>query len=222
MEPLIAIGALGAVALTVVVLATRYSRWGKLRRAPRVRVADARDGAQVKLIGRLRHVEPPIPAPLSLRPCAYYQVVVRQRKSRGDSSHWKTIIDEQRCVARFLLEDESGTALIETDQLQVKLDQDTQLSSGTFNDASPELEAFLTSRGQQSRGWVFNKTLRYLEGVLEEGEVVVVQGLCHLEPDPDPARAGAGYRDRPLRPRLAASPEVRLLASDRAELCRLD
>jgi hypothetical protein len=76
------------------------------------------------------------------------------------------------------LDDGSGKALVllEADA-RMALDKDGRYRSGTFDDATPELEAFLSRNGLSSQGFLgFNKRLRYREGVVEEGEQVVISG----------------------------------------------
>jgi hypothetical protein len=187
-----------------------------LRKAPRVPIAQAKDGEVAKLAGRLRLVDAPLTAPLTGRPCAYFRTMVEQQKSRGKSSYWDTIIEESDFSARLVIEDGTGSALVELTYPLVVLNMDTHLRSGFLNDATPELGTFLSRHGVSSQGWVFNKTLRYKEGALEEGEKVAVFGLCRREPDPDP-QAGGGYRDRPMRLRVVDPPDGEMLISDEPE-----
>jgi hypothetical protein len=55
--------------------------------------------------------------------------------------------------------------------------KDGKFSSGTWNDASPQLQKFLESHGRSSTGMLgFNRRLKYLEGIFEEHEPVAVLG----------------------------------------------
>jgi hypothetical protein len=93
-------------------------------------------------------------------------------------------------------------------------------SSGFLNDASPELEAFLSERGHQSTSFLgMNKTMRYREGALETGEQIAVVGLAHWEDDPEAGAidtGGGGFRDAVRKKRLVltASEGAALHASD--------
>lgn len=186
-----------------------------LRKASRVPIGRAKDGELAKLCGTLRGVEQPVVGPLSKRPCAYYRTTVEQKKGSGNSSHWRTIIDESDFVQRFWIEDGTGRALVELVYPMVVLTMDNSFSSGFLDDATPDLEEFLARHGESSEGWVFNKTLRYKEGLLEEGEKVAVFGLCRWEPDPDPAAAsGAGFRQQAMRLKVIAPQDNQLLLSD--------
>jgi hypothetical protein len=74
----------------------------------------------------------------------------------------------------------------------VILDQQNVATSGTFNDASPYLKAFLASRGLSSTSWLgFNKTMRYNEEVLSPGDPVYALGPSRRDPGPP---VSDGYR----------------------------
>lgn len=80
-------------------------------------------------------------------------------------------------VIAIVDDDGGGRAIIETGQSQFAVVRDANARSGTFHDATPELEQLLQSRGESSTGFLgLNKTLRYREGVIEEGERVAVLG----------------------------------------------
>jgi len=94
------------------------------------------------------------------------------------------------------------------------LTEDHETHSGTFDDATPAEEAFLNKHARESKNWIFNKRIRYREGVLEAGEEVAVMGYGSKEPDPE-GTAGAGYRDMPsMRLRISGSANFPPLISD--------
>ena len=77
----------------------------------------------------------------------------------------------------FVLDDGTGPAIVEVEDAQISVVMDARFRSGAFNDATPQLESFLAKHGWKSTGlFGFNKSLRYAEGVLEEGESVTVFG----------------------------------------------
>ncbi len=212
MEALITLIALAAGLTGAVALRLRSSGWAKMKRARRVPVARAKAGAVVKLVGHIRYLDRPLAAPLSGRPCACHQVRVWHLREQG----WEQVVFAHGHVLRFLLEDESGTAVIEARSLELQLDIDarTQLASRSYRDVTPEMEAFLAARRVALPPWELRTNLLYLEGILAEGSLVAVQGRCQMVPDP----AGAGYRDLPLRPCLCADGSTPLLASDQPAL----
>lgn len=206
-----------AVVLVALVLSWWFSEAAKIRRAlraaRRVPIAEVREGEVVRVTGRVRGVSELLRAPLSGRPCVFFEVTVEEYRSSGKSGRWVRILREQEAMD-FLVEDGTGKALVRADGMRVLAQRDHEQSSGTFNDATPELEAFLARHGEKSTGWIFNRRLRYREGIFEPGETVTVLGEAHWEQDPDPETAGTGYRDVPKRLVLRPRPQGPVIASD--------
>jgi len=184
-------------------LAIAYAAWWNsadqralraLASVPRRRLADAVDGETVRIVGRAGLLSP-LTAPLSGRPCAAWRVIVQERRSRGKSSRWVTVVDDQE-TANFLVVDGQAKAFVDTGGAQVVLDKDRQGTSGMFREPTQELVEFLSVRGVSTQGVLVNKHMRFSEGVLEEGEPVAVLGEGNWERDPDEeGRAGSGYRE---------------------------
>lgn len=209
------------VVVGILVLSYWFSEAAKIRRALRgarkVAIVEAKEGEIVKLTGRVRPAGQTLRAPLSNRPCVFFEVTVEEYRSSGKSGRWVQVIRESEGVD-FLVEDGTGKALVRGDGMKVLAVKDHDRRSGTFNDATPDLEAFLARHGRKSTGWVFNKSLRYKEGAFEPGETVTVLGAVHWEQDPDPETAGSGYRDVPKRLVLQPRPDGPILASDEPAL----
>src|SRR5262249_46536418 len=142
----------------------------------------------------------PLVAPLSGRPCACYEVVVEELHGGGKHRRWRKVIHEL-VACDFVLRDQTGKAVVRGSGAQLLVHQDANFRSGFFNDSMPHLDAFLARHGRSSRGWIFNKRIRYNEGVLEANEPVVAYGYARWEPDPtpDPGAPAAGYREGPTR-----------------------
>lgn len=166
-----------------------------------------------RVIGQTRALDQQLAGPLTGRPCVYYIAMVEEQRSTGRSSYWRTIAQETRGVP-FMLEDGTGRAIIDPNGAQVALDFDGNSKSGTFNAADPVQEQFLARHGQKTQGWVFNRTLRYREAMIEIGETIAVLGSGTREPDPY-AAPEAAYRGAPAtRLRLTSSPRFPLIISD--------
>jgi hypothetical protein len=172
-----------------------------LRKLERTEIGTAKEGP-VKIAGRLRLTGKSLRAPLSGRTCALYDAVVVE--------HGKVerVIIQDRAACDFLLDDGTGTAVVRAapasgeaqgSGLELAIVQDRNYSSGVLDDATPELERFLSIYGEKSKGVLLNRRLSYREGVLSAGERVVVCGMARHEPNPDAAAEGATYRDRPTR-----------------------
>lgn len=209
------------VALGVVAVGAYFNKEARIKRAlrktPRSTIREVRDGEAVKLVGRLAYAMPAMTAPLTGRACALYEVRVKERRSHGKSSHWETVIHEVQ-HREFLLEDGTGKALVRAvaAEPRVAIVKDAHFRSGTFNDPTPELDAFLYERNRSSKGILFNKNMRYEEGVLEAGEEVAVLGVGRWEVDPDPGlgSVGGGYREMPRRLVIEERRDLPLHVSD--------
>lgn len=186
----------------------------KLKKAVAVPIAEAVEGSLVKITGQLALADTEaLAGPLTGRACAGYTVEVQERRRSGKSSHWHTVISTQDTVS-FVVEDETGKALVKPHGATLVLVRDAHLSSGFLNDASQRIEEFLASHGRSSEGFLgMNKAMRYKEGVLEPGEEVAVLGLAKWEMDPDPT-ASEGYRGRAKRLVVDMSDEGTLIVSD--------
>lgn len=133
-------------------------------------------GEIAKVVGKVEYVDKPLIAPLSGRSCAYYHVLIEQKISSGKSSHWKTIIEEE-VAERFVIRDGKYCAHINSKNVKSYLVEDIEYSSGFLKDATEVLEKYLRNNGQESVGMLgLNKTLRYKEGVLEQGEIIALIG----------------------------------------------
>jgi hypothetical protein len=148
----------------------------KLKGTPEKKIAFCLSGEVVKVKGEIKYVGTPLTAPLSGRQCAYYYILVEEHRSSGKSSSWHTLIEEE-VGADVVIKDGNQYALIETGMVKSHLIQDKQYSSGFLDDATEQLEKYLKSHGNESTGlFGLNKSLRYKEGILEEGELIAVAG----------------------------------------------
>jgi hypothetical protein len=209
------------VVIVVAVYNFFFSDEAKVRRAirsaHRVSIAEAKAGEIVRVAGKVKALGPLHAAPLSGRPCVYYEVSVEEYRSSGKSGKWVEIIHDTD-GSDFLVVDATGKARVSTREMKALIVRDHKRESGTLNEAPPDLEAYLARHGRKSKGWIFNRNIRYREGVLAPGEEVVVLGEAAWEQDPDPTEAGTGYRNSPKRLVLRSRPDGLLLASDEPEL----
>ena len=221
MEPLfIAFGLLGATA-AIGALGYQYffSKTARTKRAikrqEQVPIGEASEGVPIRIVGSLSYAGQPLDAPLTGRPCAAWHVLVEEYKGSGGArrGNWATVVEDWDSRP-FIVEDGTGKAFVKAEAADLALVQDAHFRSGTFDDAHERLEAFLNDHGEASTGAVFNRTLRYREGVLAAGETVAVMGIGRLEMDPDGDQAGAGYRTAPQRLVVDGLEDGRLLVSD--------
>lgn len=191
----------------------------QLRAAPRVAIGELREGRTGRVVGQVGDGHT-IQAPLTGRSCVFYEATVEQYRSNGKSGSWRQVAREVNGVP-FVLDDGSGRAIVDPSGARVAVDIDMTTRSGTFDDATPVEEQFLTRHGLRSAGWVFNKSLRYREGVIEIGETIAVMGQGVREPDPDAVGKVGGYRSGPpTRLRLGGWSRHPILLSDAPDTLR--
>ena len=149
----------------------------KLNKVQATPINQCQNGEEVKIIGEVEIFGEPLVSPLSDRECCHYYVLVEQKVSSGKSSKWKKIIEEEKS-SHVMINDGTGKALIDTTtRLKSHIVQDANFKSGFMNDATDKLENYLNQHNIKSEGFFgFNKTIRYKEGILEQGEAVAVLG----------------------------------------------
>jgi len=135
-----------------------------------------------KVSGKALHVKEPLIAPYSQRKCVFYQIRIQQKVSSGKSSHWKTLVSEERFQDFFI--DTNGDFVIIKPRNHPRnyicyLVKEHEQSSGTFNDPTPKFEALLKRYNIESENFFgLNKRLRYEEGIIEVGERITVAGIA--------------------------------------------
>jgi hypothetical protein len=215
MEALVVLAIAAGVAIVAASLV--YNEKARIRRqlraALRVDIAELREGRTGRVVGKVGDGET-LQAPFTQRSCVFYEATVEELRSSGKTGSWRQVVREARGVP-FVLDDGTGRAIIDPNGARVDVDIDMTTRSGTFDDATPVEEQFLTRHGLRSTGWMFNKSLRYREGVIEIGETIAVMGQGVRVPDPDAVGKVGGYRSGPpTRLRLGGSPRHPILLSD--------
>jgi hypothetical protein len=195
MEPIFVIAAFGVTAgLIAWALIARHRRLarirGKLAAITVVPVGRATEG-RLGVEGRARALETRL-APFSGRAVIGFRVTVEQE---NDDS-WTTLLDVSE-VGDFEVEDEAGHALVRAACGHLLLKEESRSRNGLLTSAPPAVEELLQRHGQSSRGWVFEKSLRWTEYLLEAGERVFVYGQVRRE---------TGGLRQPARPLVIEAP----------------
>ncbi len=148
----------------------------KMKKTPLRRISDFIENDVARITGKVELFGEPMLAPLSGRRCGYYHIQIEQKVSNGKNTNWRTVIDEE-IAGNFVIRDGRHCAIITDKKLKTYLIQDKMFRSGTFNDADQNLNNYLQQKGLSSTGFFgMNKTMRYKEGILEEGEMIAVAG----------------------------------------------
>jgi hypothetical protein len=154
----------------------------KLAITPKKPIGGLKVNTFTKVTGKALHVKESLIAPLSKRKCIFYSITIQKRVSTGKSSHWKTIINEEKIQEFFI--NNKGDFTIVKPTLSPKnyisyLVIDKKAKSGAFNGPTPEFESLLRLYNIDSTNFFgFNKQLKYTEGVVEIGEEITVAGIA--------------------------------------------
>jgi hypothetical protein len=167
----------------------------RLRSLVTTPIADANEGALVKITGRLVLADQAeLEGPLTGRRCVGYVVEVKERTQSGAKANWDKIIVKENAVA-FVVEDATGKALVMASGAHLVLVRDGHVRSGSLSDRAERAEVFLKGHGTPSETVLrMKKSLCYEEGVLERGEDVSVLGVAAWEEVPAFMRS-AGQQD---------------------------
>ena len=154
--------------------------------------------------GRTATSEAPLTSPWRQQKCVHYCFHVEEQRSSTDSKgntthHWATYIKDEQTLP-FLVKDDTGQAVVDSIKIKLVVEEDRFSRSGLMNDADSDLQQLLESRyNKKTKGWIFNKTLRYTETALELDEDVYVFG--------DASKLGSGW--------VLSDGEMPLIVSDK-------
>ena len=141
-------------------------------------VRDLKSGP-AEVTGRVITKDQTLRSPWSNRKCAYYRFHVEEC---ADKHGWGTYIDDT-APSSFLVADETGEIEILVSEGQMDLQMDRNSESG-LNDASSQLRNLLKSKYEKdTKGLIFNKSLRYTESYLEPDDKVYVFGQASQADD---------------------------------------
>ena len=167
---------------------------------PEVAIEEVEEGALVRIVGPVEGEET-VTAPMSLRDCVHWRLVVEERRG-GKHRYWHALVEEEEGVD-FFVNDETGRALVRHELTRGVLREDGSGYTDVFAEPPPELVELLEARGIPMMDGSVRRTIRYREGVAEIGEPVAVVGVGRWERDPtEKARPGEGYREMAHAERL--------------------
>lgn len=174
-----------SVIAIIIILVVYYNKKNvvlrKLSKFKAKRITQIRTNELTKITGKVLQVQEPFVAPLSRRKCVAYVFEVRQKVKSGKSSHWKTLVKKED-IQDFFIEQNGELVMVkpsmETSNYISYMIEDKKISSGTFNDPTPEFKKVLDDFGVEHENWLgFNRTLKYTERILEIGETITVGGI---------------------------------------------
>jgi hypothetical protein len=154
----------------------------KLKKFKPKRITQFRTNELTKVTGKVLEVKQPFVMPFSKRKCVAYVIEIRQKVKSGKNSRWKTLVNKED-IQDFFIEKDGELVMVkpslESSNYFSYFLEDKSVSSGTFNDPSPEFEKVLNDFNVDSSNWFgLNKTLKYTERILEIGETITVGGIA--------------------------------------------
>ncbi|MFY7671167.1 GIDE domain-containing protein [Tenacibaculum sp. MEBiC06402] len=153
-----------------------------LKKLPSSGISGIRTNQLTKVTGKALHVEEPLTAPFSKRKCIFYKIKIEEKRHTGKSSHWATIVKEEKFQPFFI--EKNGEYVIVSPSRNPKnykshLVVDKKASYGYFQDSTPEFERLLKNYNVRSKGFLgFKKNIRYQEAIIEIGEEITVAGIA--------------------------------------------
>lgn len=178
---IIALVLIGVGAIIIYSGVTAGQRLRVISDTPTTPVSQLTSGA-AEVKGRVTLMGPGVVSPLSRTPCVLFRFEVQEWKQNGRHGHWHTIINDLQ-DGGLGLDDGSGKVRLQAREAELLLDTDAHAKSGTFNAASPELEATMQAYGRSTKGWIFNKGLKYSETMLQQGDELYALGAVLSAPE---------------------------------------
>lgn len=184
-----------------------------LRKIPVTRVAHALPDSMARVVGKLKPAGGPLlRAPLSGKPCGYFQVVAEEWRSSGKSEGWVQLAHEEQWCD-FCIDDGTGRVLVRMLRPQIAADLEEAAFSDPILPPSAAQESFLRRHQVYHPG--DNKPLprlRYLESLFELDEQITAYGIVRLEMN--------ATNSKEVRVVIEAPPGQLLLVSDDKQITR--
>src|SRR5262245_21217315 len=202
---LLFLGAFTAIAVVAASFTGDQRIRRSLRKSAAKRIQDLADDERAKVVGRARAVGDLVDAPISGRPCIAFaeNVVVHG----GNTSKTFRVTGG----APFMLEDDSGRALVDPAKARISLETANSVQAGTLDDPIPSAAALLERHGQRLGSF---REVFYREAVIVDGDRLAVLGAGTREPDPDAPPAESYRGDPKTRLRLTSSKKHPLVITD--------
>ncbi len=152
----------------------------KLKQYSNKKISQFKENEYAKVSGKAYAINEPLLSPFGKTACVYYQIEVQREKSDGEGLiTWKSILKDEESQD-FILEADSEKAIVtmQNSKKTTHIIREVKYTSGTFNSPPKFIDEYLKSRNKKSTNLLgFNKTLRYVEGVIEIGKDITVLGI---------------------------------------------
>jgi hypothetical protein len=159
-------------------VAFSYGELGKIIRM--IRTPTSEIGAlpldeQVEIVGKADSGAT-VSSPITKQTCVLWQVEVSEKRGSGKHSRWVKVYNNTSTNS-FDVYDGTGNVQIYPNRLtEIILHDDVRKSSGIFTSLDEQMEAALKDLGVETKGSLFNKTMRVHERYIEQGDQIYVLG----------------------------------------------
>jgi hypothetical protein len=151
-----------------------FAKGKRIKNSPTSDIGELTEGTR-RIKGTITERGEKFRAPMTGRPCVYYEFMVSQQTQNGAEA-----IIHDKTIAHCHVDDGTGVASINLDGAELVLDNELHESSGRRNPASPRLEALLKRFGKSSKRLWFNLDLLYTETILEVGDELCILGQAKV------------------------------------------
>jgi hypothetical protein len=149
----------------------------KIKRIESTPFLDYQDYEIARVIGQAKPIGELLTAPISGRPCVAYQVSV-SRPCKQRNKGFCEIISEFE-FGSFIIQLDEGFAVILDNEPKAALQKDRKVQSEIFQNATPQMKAFLNKHGYQSETlFGVNRALKYEEAIIEANEIIAAIGCA--------------------------------------------
>jgi hypothetical protein len=164
----------------------------RMRQVPVRRIAEAREGEKVRIVGRVGSHEQLLTAPLTDRPCLAHEVVVTVENAFGLASH-----EMETEALPMTIRDETGVAHLGPGEPALALAFDRVWTYTRAQQGPEKLDRLLDRHQRHRQAHEGFRWTRVREGTLQSGDEIAVVGTARWQDDPD--GMGGSYREAPRR-----------------------
>ncbi|MBI5787487.1 MAG: hypothetical protein HZA78_01335 [Candidatus Schekmanbacteria bacterium] len=120
-----------------------------------------------------------IKTPFTDIPCAYYRYRVMEYRKREDDGTWVPILEGDSSQYTFLVEDDSGYALVLPKDAEADLAYHAVFQSDSSKNPPPDhIVEFLSGRHSSVKDWISRKVIKVEEACLKEEQTIYLLGYA--------------------------------------------
>jgi len=135
----------------------------------------------VEVCGEVVFCEEKLKSPFTGKDCVYHMCTVENFMGGSRARWFQVLYDEKRVP--FYAKDDTGKILVDPKDASVQISLKWEIVSGQGEDPPASIVEYLKTNNLSHKGFPGNKTMRFREYIISEGDMVYVMGRA--EPGPD-------------------------------------